>query len=252
MTEAGAADALTDDAFLGGALQIRQPAQGFRSGLDAVLLAAAVPAKAGVYALEAGAGAGVASLCLARRVPGLSVLGLERDLALAGLAQDNAARNGLGDRVSIMAGTLEAPPQALLGRPFDHVFANPPFLEEGESMAAPDPMRRAARQGPEGVLNLFVDFCLARVASGGSVTLIHRADRLDRILAALDGRAGAIKIFPLWPRQGEPAKRVLVSARKGSRAPLRLLSGLVLHGEGHGFTPKADQVLRGGAALRLD
>jgi tRNA1(Val) A37 N6-methylase TrmN6 len=194
----------------------------------------------------------VASLCLAHRVAGLSVTGLERDEMLAALANENAVRNGLAGRARILGGALESFPSVLGDAQFDHVFANPPFLEEREAVTAEHPRRRAARQGPEGVLDLFADFCVERAAPGGSVTLIHRADRLERILAALEGRMGAIRIFPLWPREGAPAKRVIVSARKGSRAPLQLLAGLVLHGEGHAFTPKAESVLRGGAGLFLD
>jgi tRNA1(Val) A37 N6-methylase TrmN6 len=244
--------ALSEDAFLGGALRICQPKRGFRSGLDAVLLAAAIPAGPGETALEAGAGAGVASLCLAKRVAGFSIQGLEIDPELAALATANAARNGFEDRARFLAGALDEPPPALAGASFDHVFANPPFLEAGEAVAARDPGRMVARQGPEGVLHSFVDFCVRRAASGGSVTLIHRADRLDRLLGEMDGRLGAVKVFPLWPRAGVAAKRVIVSGRKGSRAPLQLLAGLVLHGEGDGFTPEAEAVLRHGAALNLD
>jgi len=243
---------LTDDAFLGGALQILQPERGFRSGLEAVLLAAAIPAGAGDQALEAGAGAGAASLCLARRVTGLTVTGLERDPGLAALANQNAARNGLGERVRVEAGSVAAPPQAITARVFDHVFANPPFLEDSEAVAALDPVRRDARQGPEGTLGDFIAFCLRRAAPKGTVTIIHRADRTDRILAALDGRLGALKLFPLWPKPGVPAKRVIIAGQKSSRAPLIVLPGLVLHEEGGAFTQAAEAILRQGAPLRLE
>jgi tRNA1(Val) A37 N6-methylase TrmN6 len=238
----------TDDAFLGGALNILQPARGFRAGIDSVLLAAAIPAEAGQSALEAGVGAGVASLCLARRVAGLEVCGVEIDPALVALANRNAERNGLGDRVRFEARSVAEADPAMLGR-YAHVFANPPFLEEGEAVQAGEAGRRRARLGPEGVLALFVDFCIGAAAPGASVTLIHRADRLDRILAALGTRLGALEIIPLWPRQGVPAKRVIIRGRKGSGAPLMLRPGLVLHGEGNGFTEAAEAVLRHGAPL---
>jgi len=243
---------LSEDAFLGGALRICQPKQGFRSGLDAVLLAASVRGMAREHVLEVGAGAGVASLCLARRVRELAVTGLEIDPDLAQLANRNAVQNGLASAVRFEAGSLEDAPASIARTSFAHVFANPPYMEEGAAMPARDPGRMIARLGPQGVLDAFADFCLRRAESGGSVTLIHRADRLSRLLTAFEEKLGAIKVFPLWPRLGVAAKRVIVSGRKGSRAPLTLCAGLVLHGEGNAFTPEAEAVLRGGGALLLD
>lgn len=247
-----ARDGVTDDAFLGGALRIFQPRAGFRSGLDAVVLAAAVPAENGGHALEAGAGVGVAGLCLARRVAGLRVDGLEIDPALAALAARNAERNGLAERVMVHAGDVGTPPDAVTDRQFDHVLANPPFFEAGRAFAARDDGRARARMSAAGGLAQWLDFCLRRVASGGTVTVLHRAEAVGRLLGALDGPLGGLRIFPLWPRAGVAAKRVIVCGRKGSRAPLKLLAGLVLHGEGGGFTPRAEAVLRDGAGLVLD
>ena len=249
MPDPASAAELTDDAFLGGQLKLLQPGQGFRSGLDAVLLAASVPAGPGEAALEAGAGAGVASLCLARRVAGLKVTGLEIDPALTELARQNAVRNGLADRVSFETGSVTEPSKSI-GR-CAHVFANPPFLEKGEAVLAEDPGRSRAKHGEDGALSEFIDFCMRHVEPKGTVTLIHRADRLDRILAAIDGRLGGLQILPLWPRAGHPAKRVIVQGRASSRAPLTLHAGLVLHEEGGAFTAAAEAILRHGAPLQL-
>jgi len=240
---------LTQDAFLGGALTICQPQRGFRSGLDAVVLAASIPARAGEHALEAGLGVGVASLCLLRRVPGLRVTGLEAHAETATLAADNALHNHLQDQLEIHQGSIEAPPVALRQRVFDHVFANPPFLESGEGVKADGEMRAGARMGPPGTLGAWVDFCVRRAAPGASVTVLHRADRLDRLLAAFGERCGGVQVFPLWPKAGVPAKRVLVRAIKGSRRPLTMLSGLVLHEADGAFTGEADAILRRGAPL---
>lgn len=239
----------TEDAFLGGALRVLQPLRGFRSGLEAVLLAAAVPARAGEAVLEAGAGAGVASLCLARRVAGLMVTGLELDPETAALANRNAQRNGLA--VTIETGSVAAPPKAVTARSFDHVFANPPFMEDGEALGASDEARRAARLGPAGTLAAFIAFCLRRAGPKGTVTVIHRADRLGQILGVMEGRLGAVTVFPLWPKAGVPAKRVIVQGRKSCRAPLTLRAGLVLHEADGGFTRGAEAILRHGAPLDL-
>lgn len=233
----------TDDTLLDGRVILRQPAVGYRVAVDPVLLAAAVPAAAGERVLEAGIGSGAASLCLAVRVPGLAIVGLERQPELAALARENVALNGLAERIAVMEGDLAAPPSGL-GRDFDHAIANPPFAPAGT------PSPHASRQAAHGEADLgaWLDFCLRRLRPGGRIALIHRADSLDRVVAGLVGRAGDIEIVPLWPRAGVPARRVVVRARKGARGPARLHPGLVLHGEA-GFTPEALAVLRDGAAL---
>jgi len=231
------------ETFLDGRVKIAQPESGFRSGLDAVMLAAAVPAMAGQTALELGAGSGTASLCLMARVGGIHVTGVERDTALAALARDNAAVNGAD--CSFIAADIFALPSELK-RDFDHVFANPPF--HGEGQASPDAARAAALMD-DGRLSDWLKLGLQRTVSGGFFTAILRADRLNEALAALPERG--VCAFPLWPRQNETAKRVIIQVRKGSNAPFALLSGLVLHRQDGSWTPEADAVLRRGNALAL-
>ncbi len=231
-----------EDRFLGGRLIVHQPVDGFRAGLDAVMLAAAISASAGEEALELGAGAGTASLCLAHRIEGLTVAGIELDERLAELADANAAANGMGQRVTFTAGDALDPP-AVFRRPFDHVFCNPPF-HEGE--VSPDAARARALQDG-GRLGDWLASGLKRTASGGTFTAILRADRLGEALAVLPCRG--MTVFPLWPRAREAAKRVIVQVRNGARAPLAILPGLILHEPGGRYTKEADAVLRDGAAL---
>jgi tRNA1(Val) A37 N6-methylase TrmN6 len=231
------------ETFLDGRVKVAQPESGFRSGLDAVMLAAAVPALAGQNVLELGAGSGAASLCLTARVSGLRLTGVERDAALAALAQDNAASNG-ADCTFVAADIFALPPE--LKRDFDSVFANPPF--HGEGQVSPDAARAAALMDG-GKLSDWLKLGLQRTGSGGFFTAILRADRLNEALAALPERG--LCAFPLWPRQGEVPKRVIVQARKGSNAPFALLPGLVLHQEDGSWTPEADAVLRRGNMLAL-
>jgi len=231
------------ETFLDGRVKVAQPDSGFRSGLDAVMLAAAVPAMSGQTVLELGAGSGTASLCLMARVRGIRVTGVERDTTLAALARENAAANGAG--CSFVAGDIFAlPPE--LKRDFDQVFANPPF--HGEGQASPDAARAAALMD-DGRLSDWLKLGLQRTVSGGFFTAILRADRLNEALAALPERG--LCALPLWPRQNEVAKRVIVQVRKGSNAPFALLPGLVLHQEDGAWTPDADAVLRRGNALAL-
>ena len=244
------AAALRQDRFLGGALAIWQPLAGYRAATDPVLLAAAVPAQAGQSALELGCGAGVALLALGRRVAGLRLAGVERQPAYADLARRNAAQNAIA--AEIVTADLTALPAPLRGRSFDHVLMNPPYFAPGDP-GARDPGRDRA-QREETPLASWIDCALKRLKPGGHLTLIHRAERLPAILAALDGRAAAA-VRPLAAREGHAAGRLLVQARKGARGPFRLLAPLVLHagavhpGDHDHFTPAANAVLREMAPL---
>lgn len=242
-------EALTEDALLDGRVRLLQPAEGYRAAIDPVLLAAAMRAEAGETVLDAGCGAGAASLCLAARQPFCPVTGIENDPAQLDLARRNIALNKMEGRIEALAGNLADPPPGLPRQGFDHAMTNPPYNAEGTP--SPRASKRAANR--EGELDLagWVRACLALVRPKGTLTLIHRADRLDELLAALAGRAGSVAVLPLWPKSGRPAKRILLRARKGAAGALTLHPGLVLHAEDGSFTPAADSVLRGAAALEF-
>lgn len=251
-------NSVTDDAFLGGAVRLLQPRNGYRAGIDAVLLAAAVPVAAGQKArvLDVGAGVGAAGLCLASRASDAEVALLEPEPEYAALARENVARNGLGARVRVAEAAVGARETDLKARgieaeTFDHVLANPPFHERGRGTRAPDALKDAAHAMDGDGLDAWCRFMARMARPGGTATLIHKADALGDVLAAMRGRFGALKVVPIHAREGEPAIRVIVQGVKGSRGPLTLLPGVVLHGEGDAFRPEIDQVLRHGAALRI-
>jgi tRNA1(Val) A37 N6-methylase TrmN6 len=232
-------------------VRLKQPRDGARAAIDPIFLAAAVPAEPGQAVLDIGCGSGAASLCLAARVPGCRVVGLELQLDLALLAGENAAINGMADRVVVLAGDLLRPPCALVPDGFDHVMANPPFLERGRVSPPPNPAKAAAAIEGEAGLGDWVRVALSMVRPKGSITFIHRADRIDALLGHLAGRAGGVVVFPLWPATGRDAGRVLVRARKAVAAPARLAPGLVLHEADGSFTEAVEAVLRDGKALPL-
>jgi tRNA1(Val) A37 N6-methylase TrmN6 len=242
---------LTDDRLLGGRVHLRQPASGFRVSIDAVLLAAAVPAREGDSVLDVGSGTGSAALCLAARVEGAQVTGIEAERTLVRVASDNADATGVGPRARFYLGDLASPPIRLSPASFDHVMANPPFVKEGTGQTPRDAGRARATIEGDVRLSGWLDFCLKMVKSGGTVTIVQRADRLAEVLAGLSGRLGGLMVLPLWPGDGKPAKRVIVAGRKGSAAPLTLLPGLVLHRPDGGYTEEAEAVLRHGAPLTL-
>lgn len=245
-------DDTTEDAILGGRVIVRQPRQGFRVAIDSVLLAASVPARAGDTVLEPGTGVGAAALCLLRRVPGCRVVGLELQPPLAALARANAERNGFGESFEVVTGDVAAPPARITPDGFAHVMINPPYLDPARARAPRATGRARSMVEGETPLEQWITFALRTLRAKGSLTLIHRADRLPDILAALDGKAGGITVVPVWPECLEKqAIRVIVRARKGVAAPFRLASGLVLHEKGGAFTRAANAVLRDGEPIRI-
>ena len=248
--------AVTDDALRGGRLQLLQPEAGYRVAIDPVFLAAAVPVRAGERVLDVGAGTGAASLCLASRVTDCRIAGLEIDHATVRIANENVRRNNFADRINIMIGDIVRPPIRLAPGSFDHAMANPPYLEAARATAPPNASRAGAHvegHASEGAdLAAWLKFALSMVRAKGTLTLVHRADRLDHVLAELRGLAGGIVVFPLWPdATAKPAKRVLVRAIKGSAQPMRLAAGLILHESDGRYTAAADAVLRHAHGLEL-
>jgi tRNA1(Val) A37 N6-methylase TrmN6 len=245
-----ARDETTEDAVLDGRVRLRQPARGYRAGVDAALLAAACDAGAGERVIEAGCGAGAVLLAAAARRAGAHFTGVERDPKALALAQANIAANGLGERVEARAGDVALRFSGLGLAPFDAAMANPPFFDDPGTLRGPAAERRGAWMADDG-LEAWIGFLSKAVREGGTITLIHRADRLGDILGLLAAKAGSVQVRPVQPFADAPAKRVLVRAVKTGKAPLRLLPPLVLHaGERH--TDEAEAILRGRAALAWD
>jgi len=238
---------VVEDALLGGRVRLRQPAKGYRAGMDAALLAAAVAAEAGQRVIEAGCGAGAVLMQIAARRPDAALTGLERDRAMAALARENAALNSADAR--IVEGDVAAGFRALDLPPFDWAVSNPPFFDDPNALRAPAEGKRGAWMADDG-LKAWTTFLLKSVREGGRIVIIHRADRLADLLALLGETAGSFAVRGIHPYTDEPAKRVLVQAIKTGKAPLRLLPPLVLHDRsGAKHTAEAEAVLRGEAGL---
>lgn len=232
------------------AVRLLQPADGgFRTSLDSVFLASACPAGPGDRVLDMGCGVGGAAFCLLRRVPQTHVTGVELQADYAALAAENIPLNGADGRFAIVNTDIRAfAPDA----PFDHVICNPPYLEHGAYTPSPDEGKATALGHDDTDMDVaaWVDAGFRRVKSRGSLTMIHRADAVDRIVQAMGKRFGGITIIPLWPRAGEAAKRVIVRAVKDSRSPAIMHPGITLHEDGeHTYTAAADDILRRAKAL---
>ena len=237
---------VTDDALLGGRIKFRQSAQGYRAGMDAALLAATCDAQAGDRVVDIGCGAGAVMLAAAARRPLARFVGVERDAAALALAQENIAANGFSERMSAMSGDVAQPWKELDLAPFDHVLCNPPFFDDAKALRGPSLAKEGAWIADAG-LEAWIEFLIKAVREGGSITLIHRADRLGDILKHLSPKVGSIRIRPMHPFAASPAKRVIVRGVKTGKAPLTLLAGLVLHDDQARHTARVELIFRGEA-----
>lgn len=238
-----------EDWLLGRRVRVVQPTRGYRAGMDAALLASACPALPGQRVIEAGCGPGAVLLQIAMRRPETRLFGVERETAARDLALANIGTNDLADRIDAVLADVASGFRSLEQAPFDWAISNPPFFDDEAALRAPAPERRAAWIADDG-LKVWTDFLLKAVREGGSIVLIHRADRLADLLGLLAPKAGSFQIRPIHPYADQPAKRVLVRAIKTGKAPLRLLPALVLHDSSEAkHTPVAETILRGEAAL---
>ncbi|MTI45133.1 tRNA1(Val) A37 N6-methylase TrmN6 [Roseibium hamelinense] len=252
--------ATTRDAFLGGKVHIRQPKDGWhRAGLDAVYLAAALPEKTQGHLVDLGAGVGTAGFCAAARLPDLTVTLVEIDPVvqdLCGASLRDPENAGFAGRVNMLTADVTAKgaerhASGLVPRLADHVIMNPPYYEIDRFRSSPKNERASAHMLDDRGLEPWVRTASDILRVGGSLTVIFRADGLQHALTVLEGRFGAIDVIAIRPRADAPATRILIRAIRGSRAPLQLLPGLVLHGESSDFLPDAKAVLRDGAGLGL-
>lgn len=239
------------DFLLNGRVRLLQPEGGYRAAIDPVFLAAITAATAGERVLDVGTGTGAAALCLAVRVPGVAVVGLEQRADACAFARRNAALSGVAERVTVVEGDLLAPPEVLGSVGFDRVMMNPPYLKAGAASVPPDDWKAAANVEGAARLADWVRFASRMLKPRGMLSMVHRADRIDDILHALRGRFGSLVLVPLWPKPGVEARRLLLVARKGGKAPTRLTAGLTVHKAEGGYSPAAERILRDAGALTI-
>ena len=239
----------TDDTLLDGQVKIRQPNKGFRTTIDAVLLAASVPASTGEKILELGLGSGGASLCLCHRVAGSKITGIDINPEMVALAKENIKLNGFEERVEARVGNVATRLPKCFVASFHQVMLNPPYLSRNTDHVSPNLDRAIATREGKADLKRWLKYAHDSLLYKGRMSVIHRADRLNELIRILPPNMGGVSIFPLWPREGTEAKRVIVQARKGVKSPSRILTGLTLHNEGGDYTDETKIVLKGGQII---
>lgn len=234
----------TVDDFLGGLIKLRQPKIGYRATSDAVMVAAAVPAKEGETILDVGCASGIVGLCIGARVPNLSITGVEIQPELVELACQNAALNG--QNLMVIEADISKKVPELHGIQFHHVVTNPPFYTE-----TPARQSRQVEMAYKQVVPLkkWIDFCLRHLRAKGTFTIIHRSESVPEILSLLNGRLGGIRLIPIWPKPGVNPKRVIIQGIMNSKKPFEIHSGFVMHHHDDTRTDEAECIMREGVSL---
>ncbi|MBA4249620.1 MAG: methyltransferase [Candidatus Puniceispirillum sp.] len=242
----------TENYILGGRVLLRQPKKGFRASIDSVFLAAAVPAMDNETVLDVGSGVGTAALCLATRVNNVKVSAIEILKENVKYAAENIKLNQMQNRVEILHGNLTKAPPRLAAGTFSHVMANPPFFDANEGRLSPIEQKKMGNHEISADFEQWAKFCYLMVRPKGTITFIHRADRLDQILSYFYGKLGDINVYPLWPMKARQAKRVIVQGVRNSMGTMTLSPGMILHHEDNGsFTIEAENILRHAKGLNL-
>lgn len=244
---------MTEEIFvLNKQVRLLQPDGGFRTSLDSVMVAAACPAQEGDRILDLGCGVGGASFCLAHRVHNLLITGIDIQSQYIYLARQNVILNSDTNRCEFNVNDIRTFRFPSMDQRVEHVLCNPPFLEAGTYTPSPDTGRATAlgHEGQDATLNDWINCSFHALKNGGTLTLIHRADHVDKIVQGLGKKFGQTEIIPLYPRQGQAAKRVIIRTMKDSHAPAIIQAGLILHREDGSYTPEAEKILRLGEALK--
>lgn len=233
--------------LLNGRVQLAQSVDGLRASMDSVLLAAAVQARKNDRILDMGCGTGAVGLCVNARLSDLELhlSGVDVQDQMIAIAKQNAIANGLDGRSDYVVGDIQ---DKALFKPesFDHIVMNPPYYKDGERTSSPDEARERAYTGD---LEYWMAAALHWVKQGGSVSIVHRADRLDQILSLAYRKFGAIEIFPVHSKEDEPAIRVVVRMIRNRKTPLKLYPPIILFDAQGAETGQSKSILRDGAGL---
>lgn len=239
------------DYLLDKQVKIFQPIDGYRASTDAVILSSLITdLRSDSSVLDVGSGTGAISLCLAERFKNIrpQITGLELQPELVELSNQSAQANGFTDFLSFINADISDKKTCPKPCTFSHTITNPPYSEH--DMPSPNSSKAFAHNGKEFKLSEWINFCIKMLRPQGYFYMINRAEALPEILACLHGKMGEINIIPLFSKANQNAKRVMVSARKDSKAAAIIHRGLIIHNPDSTYSQTAHKLLRQGLSLR--
>lgn len=236
---------VTEDSLLDGRLILLQPKEGFRVSIDPIILAATVPVSSGDRVLDVGTGSGGAALALLVREPWTWVTGIDIQEKMIALANRSAFRNHMQERVNfVVSDVIDGVPDDQIGS-FDHVMSNPPFFEQGSGQVPKNTARALATVESSADLATWIDFMILALRDGGTITLVHRAEREGELIGLLSRECGEVAVMDLTSKEGEVAQKlIIVQAVKGGAGKDISRRELILHNADDDFTEEALAILR--------
>ena len=237
----------TNDYLLDKKIKILQPVDGYRASSDAVLLSSVIAnVKSGDTILDVGSGTGGISLCLAHRFKENQIVGLEIQPELAELSNLSAKENGF-DNLTYFNCDIKNKHLPIKLCSFNHVISNPPYSLN--DMPSPNKSKALAHNHSGQDLTLWIDFCLKTLKPFGFIYLINRAEAVTETLIALSKKAGNINIIPIYSKENQVAKRVIITAQKDSKTPAKIFSPFYTHNPDGTYTDEAQKILREGCSF---
>lgn len=236
----------TLDALFDGKLQLLQSRSGYRFSLDALLLADFVTVKRHERLVDLGTGSGVIPLVLARRHPGLTMLGIECQPSLVQRARRNVSENGFADSVEIVRGDVREIGQTAERGSFDVAVCNPPYRPVGSGRNSPNDERRIARHEVHGGLGDFLSAAEYLLRSKGRVAVIYLAARAVELCVGLRAaRLEPKRVRLVHSFVDADASLVLVEAVKLGRGGLQVLPPLIVFRAGKEYSEEAAAIISG-------
>ena len=225
-----------------GVVTIAQPAKGFRFTLDSLLLADFCRIKPGDRVLEPGAGTGIISLLLAKKFPKTRIVADEIEPVAYNLLVRNIELNELGRSVVPIDQDIACLDHAVTSARFDVIVANPPYIALGSGRTSPSLKRRTARQDQSSSLNTWLNLH-SLLKNKGRYVLVFTAQRAAELISLLRERNIEPKrmrfVHPYAHRQ---ATLVLIEAVKAAGTGTEILSPLIVHECGGGYTAEMKEI----------
>lgn len=230
---------ITANTFLKGRLTVNQPREGYRFSIDAILLADFVQCKNGQTIIDLGTGCGIIALMLATRHPGVQVVGVEIQAALARAAAANVRANQLDERIRILHQDIKALRSGHLPDPVQQVVCNPPYRRVKSGRVNPDRGKAGARHEIFAQLADFVDAAARMLQLAGRLSCIYPAERLTDLIDHLrQANLEPKRLRMVHSKREEGARLVLLTAVKGGRPGLAVEPPLVIYRADGAYTPE--------------
>ena len=223
--------------------KIRQNAELFCFGIDAVLLAGFAKFKYTDKLIDLCSGSGIIPFLYLARGDIQHVTAVEYFDYFCSLMRKTAAFNGCEDRIDIVNADVRALEDKFKKGTFDVVTVNPPYEKNGHGINCPNPVKNAARRETLCDINDIAHACAYLLKTGGSMYMIHRPSRVCDVLCAL--RENGLEPRTLRFVQSKAADApnlMLVSAVKGAPPYLKVLKNLVIYNDDGSYTKESNKI----------